>query len=238
MQLYDKGMAEECAHPLKAILSAENELTSFHQHCVARGSCAVIPESLQARVLQMAHDGHPVQMKQRCREAIWWPGMNTHIEQFVHICEACAISGKSVKPTQPPMQPIEWPQCPRTQLQIDTAGEFQITPQSHRFMNSVHDLQSKWPEVPTTSVVISTTVIRTLQELFTRWGIAEVIITDNGPHFTSFQFNEFLQHLGIKHCLTALYNPQSNGGIERFSRVMKGVKASMAEGNTFPPVIK
>ena len=52
-------MAEECAHPLKAILSAENELTSFHQHCVARGSCAVIPESLQVRVLQMAHDGHP-----------------------------------------------------------------------------------------------------------------------------------------------------------------------------------
>ena len=106
-------------------------------------------------------------------------------------------------------------------------------------MIGVHDLHSKWPEVATTSVVTSTTVIHTLQELFTRWGIPEVIIIDNGPQFTSFQFNEFLQHFGIKHRNTALYNPPSNGGIERFNRVMKeGVKASMAEGKTFPNAVR
>ena len=106
-------------------------------------------------------------------------------------------------------------------------------------MIDVHDLHSKWPEVATTSVVISTTVIHTLQELFTRWEIPEVIITDNGPQFISFQFNDFLQHLGIKHRLTTLYNPQTNGGIERFNRVMKeGVKSSMAEGSTFPDAVR
>ena len=105
---------------LKPYFQLRAELTSFHQICVARGSCAVIPESLQARVLQLAHDHHPgiVRMKQRCREAVWCPGMNTHIEQFVHNCEACAISGKSVKPTQPPMQQIEWPPRP-----LDTAPD-------------------------------------------------------------------------------------------------------------------
>ena len=35
------------------------EFTSFHQHCVTRRFCVVIPESLQAQVLQMAHDGLP-----------------------------------------------------------------------------------------------------------------------------------------------------------------------------------
>ena len=91
-----------------------SELAIFNQCCIACGTCAVIPESLQARVLCMAHDGHPgiVCMKQRCREAVWWPKMNTHVEQLVLACEACARSGKLVKPVQPPLQPIPWPTRP------------------------------------------------------------------------------------------------------------------------------
>lgn len=91
---------------LKPYFQLRSELAVFNQYCIAHGTCAVIPESLRARVITMAHDGHPgiVRMKQRCREAVWWPKMNTQIEQFVPKCEACARSGKSVKPVQSPKQ--------------------------------------------------------------------------------------------------------------------------------------
>ena len=200
-----------------------SELAIFNQCCIARGTCAVIPESLRARVLCMAHDGHPgiVRMKQRCREAVWWPKMNTHVEQLVLACEACARNGKSVKPVQPPLQPIPWPARPWQHLQIDIAGEFVAAPQSHKYMIVVHDLHSKWSEVSCTSSVTSGTVIKTLQGLFIRWGLPEAVTTDNGPQFTSFEFTEFLSCQGIEHRVTSLYNPQSNGGVERFNRTMK-----------------
>ena len=39
--------------------------------------------------------------------------------------------------------------------------------------------------------------------------------------FTSAEFRAFVASSGIKHNLTALYNPQSNGATERFNKVLK-----------------
>ena len=44
-----------------------------------------------------------------------------------------------------------------------------------------------------TGSVASRTVLKTLNELFTRWGLPEAVTTDNGPQFTSFEFTEFLR---------------------------------------------
>ena len=49
----------------------------------------------------MAHEGHLLgmaRMKQRCRGAIWWPGIDRDIEGLVREREACILSGKSVHP--------------------------------------------------------------------------------------------------------------------------------------------
>ena len=46
-------------------------------------------------------------------------------------------------------------------------------------------------------------------------------MSGNGPQFTSEEFTQFLKESGIEHRLTALYNLQSNGGVERFNRVIK-----------------
>ncbi len=118
-------------------------------------------------------------------------------------------------------------------LQIDIFGEIQAAPQSHRFLVVVHDLHSKWPEIAATSSVTSATVIALLEKLFTRWGLPKTIISDNGPQFTSDEFNRYLASLGIEHRCTTRYNPQSNGGVERFNRVIKeGLKAHRTEGKS------
>nr|XP_006813842.1 PREDICTED: uncharacterized protein K02A2.6-like [Saccoglossus kowalevskii] len=172
---------------LKVFANLRDELTVWNEYSIARSSRAVIPEALQERVLRMAHDGHPgiVRMKQRCRETVWWPGMDSQIEDYVRNCEPCAISGKSARPKQPPLQPTPWPTEPWNSIQMDIFGEIAIAPHSQRFLVVVHDLHSKWPEVATTGTVTSTAVIKILKELFTRWGFPEVITTDNGPQFTS-----------------------------------------------------
>lgn len=60
-----------------------SELPIFNQCCIARVTCAVIPEPIQVPVPHMAHDSHLgiVHMKQRCREVVWCPKITTHMER-------------------------------------------------------------------------------------------------------------------------------------------------------------
>ena len=173
---------------LKTYFRLRDELSVFDDVCVSRGIRDVIPTSLQQQVLHMAHEGHQgiVRTKQRCRNTVWWPAINRHIETFLRDCEGCAVCEKSIKPTQPPLQPIPWPEKPWQHIQIDIFGEVQAAPLSQRFLVVVHDVHSKWPEIAATSTVTSSAIIQILIELFSRWGIPEVLQSDNGSQFVPY----------------------------------------------------
>ncbi|KAK0135791.1 hypothetical protein N1851_028355 [Merluccius polli] len=74
-----------------------DELSCWNDTCIARGLCTVVPSALRARALAMAHEGHLgiVKLKQRCRDVVWWPGIDKEIETLVKDCTACLLSGKT-----------------------------------------------------------------------------------------------------------------------------------------------
>ena len=82
--------------------------------CLMRGSRVVIPAALHPRLLDLAHEGHRgvVRMKAKCREAIWWPGIDADIERHVKDCQACIVSGKSLRPSPGPLLPVQLPTGP------------------------------------------------------------------------------------------------------------------------------
>ena len=57
--------------------------------------------------------------------------------------------------------------------------------------------------------------------MFSRYGIPDQIITDNGPQFTAEEFKQFCIGSGINHALTAPYHPSTNGEAERFVQTFK-----------------
>ena len=70
----------------------------------------------------------------------------------------------------------------------------------------------------------STTSVATIQELrqlFSSYGLLEMLISDNGPQFTSDEFQQFLRLNRVKHVRSAPYHPSSNGAAERFIRTFK-----------------
>jgi hypothetical protein len=74
-------------------------------------------------------------------------------------------------------------------------------------------------------------VISFLIDLFTRHGIPDTVVTDNGKQFVSVEFEQFLADCDIKHVKASLYYPQSNGLVERFNRSVKqAVRTALAEG--------
>jgi transposase InsO family protein len=59
--------------------------------------------------------------------------------------------------------------------------------------------------------VTSRVVISFLIDMFTRHGIPDTVVTDNGKQFVSVEFERFLADRDIKHVKASLYYPQGNG---------------------------
>ena len=80
---------------------------------------------------------------------------------------------------------------------------------------------SKWLDVlwcrdPPTEVKINL-----LHKLFTRFGVAECLVSDNGTQFTSGYFKDFCETFKINHITIVPYIPSSNGQAEPLVDTLK-----------------
>jgi transposase InsO family protein len=65
--------------------------------------------------------------------------------------------------------------------------------------------------------------VKNIVEVFARNGIPSRVVTDNGPQFTSSEFQQFMDLNGIKHIKTTPDHPSCNGLAERFVQSFKQV---------------
>ena len=159
--------------------------------CILWGSRVYIPRQGRQLVLRELHDGHPgsSQMKALARMYVWWFSMDKDIDQLVHECEVC----QQVKPMQPkvPLHPWSWPARPWARVHVDLAG-----PMQGRMFLILIDAHSKWLEVCQMSSTSSGATIQHLRAIFSRFGLPETLVSDNGPQFSSEEFKSFCQANG------------------------------------------
>ena len=76
------------------------------------GNQVVIPPQGRIPILQELHECHPgvSRMKNLARNFVWWPGLDSNIEQSVSHCTECQ-SNCSLPPTAL-LHPWEWPSQP------------------------------------------------------------------------------------------------------------------------------
>jgi len=153
-------------------------------------------------------------MKSLARMHVWWPLIDSHIEKCVKECQSCQENQRN--PAKAPLHPWEIAQQPWKRLHIDFAGPFE-----GQMWLIVIDACSKWPEVIAMTSTTAEKTVHTLRSLFSRYGIPDQIVTDNGPQFIAEEFKQFCLGNGIKHTLIAPYHPSSNGEAERFVQTFK-----------------
>ena len=88
--VYKKDGPEQCDAKLTPYFSRRDEL-SIHQDCILWGSRVVIPKAARKVELHELHNGHwgMSRMKSLARLYVWWPGLDTDIEQMVQKCGEC-----------------------------------------------------------------------------------------------------------------------------------------------------
>ena len=200
------------------------EALSVNDGLLLRGDQFVIPTTMRHALISRAHEGHTgiVKTQARLREFYWWPRMNTEVRAAVSAYKVCCSSDKTAKTSPTPLQPVPLPERPRLKVSIDIVGPFERAEPACRFVITLVDYFSKWPEVQFCPNVTTGRVTDLLRAIFAREGYPDSIVSDNGPQFVSAEFEKFLQVRGIKHHLVSAYYPQSNGQVERFNCTLKG----------------
>ncbi len=196
-----------------------------------RGGRLVLPAALTYRVLRMAHTGHPgmVRMKRCLRQTYWWPLLDSQVEQVVKCCEGCQKSAKAQPPDPIPKMCITKLDHAWSRIGIDIAGPFNTVPHRKQFVVSVVDHYTGFPEVLLTMDIHSSRIVTWLCTLFACYGYPDELVWDNGPQFTSQEFQVFLEEGGVKELPASMFNPQENGVVERWNQTLKtGVQAFCA----------
>ena len=94
---------------------------------------------------------------------------------------------------------------------------------------------SKWPEVFDMPQTSTSQTIRILQELFTRYGLPQLIVLDSGPQFISEEFATFMRANGVKHTRCAPHHLSSNGAVERCVQSFKKAMQAKQKDGLPPP---
>ena len=85
------------------------------------------------------------------------------------------------------------------------------------------DSHSKWLEVLIVNSTTAGSTVTELRKLFAAYGQPESMVSDNGPQFTSEEFETFLKLNGAKHVLCPPYHPASNDLAERNVQTFKNM---------------
>ena len=120
---------------------------------------------------------------------------------------------------------LAWPIRPWSCIHVDFAGPIQ----GKTFLILI-DSHSKWLEVCPMSVTTATATIQQLIMIFSRFGLPETLVSDNGPQFSSEEFRSFCQLNGIHHILVIPYHPASNGMVECAVKTFKQSLKKITEG--------
>ena len=202
------------------------ELT-IEQSCVLWGSRVIVPTSLQSQVLWELHETHMgiCKTKALARSYIWWPRMDSAIEEMISSCLVC----QALRPDPPKaiVHPWLYPTKPWSRIHVDFAG-----PVEGETYLIVVDAYSKFPEICKMRSTTSAATIKVMRELFSRYGIPEYVVSDNGPQFRSEEFQQFCQKNNVIHRTSSVHKPSTNGQAEIVVKLLKTAIKQAKESKT------
>ena len=228
-----KGWPEKCPAPYLRAYFVRRANLSEHDGCILKDNQVVIPPAFRENMLKLLHTSHAgiVRMKSLARKHMWFPRMEADIEEISHNCNRCAEAGPEMAKT--PLHLWDEPERVWQRLHIDFCG-----PEQGFMWLVIVDAKSKWPEVVKMTSTTTKATLEKLTEVFSRHGLPEAIVSDNGPQLASEEFKSYCQSRGIRHILTPPFHPASNGLAERFVQTFKSsLKKNLKDGKSLSWVV-
>ena len=85
------------------------------------------------------------------------------------------------------------------------------------------DQYSRFPIIRRLTSTTSSAVINHLKSIFAEHGIPLQLVADNGPQYSSAEFDGFMTTYGVEHITSSPMYPQSNGSAERMVQTVENI---------------
>ena len=181
---------------------------------IFRGVVPFIPLKLRPTVTIKAHETHPGgnATETAVRMMAWWPGISQDLLRYVSKCKECQENRHSLGKTV-----STWPEAEVWERLHMDWGYFK---DQGNILVIVH-AGSGWIEAFPAENRTSQTVKVHLSQVFARFGIPRILVSDNCPEFVSSDLKQCFESLGIKKMESPIYYPRANGIAERAVQTVK-----------------
>ena len=188
----------------------------------------VVPKSLRNDMKHLLHTGHLgiVKIKNRARDIIYWPGINSDIENIVNSCEICQ-EHQNRQRDEPPIK-HDIPTTPWTKVGTDI---FHLRGKPYL---AVVDYTTNFFDISLLPDKLSETVVKHTKRIFSKYGIPKKVVSDNGPEFIGKAYRSFSKLWDFKHIKSSPRYPKSNGQIERTIQTIKKTLKKVIKSNEDP----
>jgi hypothetical protein len=160
----------------------------------------------------------------------WWPGLMNSIRLFISECRKCQLH-KSKAQLPAPLHPIEPTPLPFERWGIDFIQDLTASKNGNKNIITAIDYATRWVVTrPTGSRSGEEALVFLFEEIISKFGVPQSIITDRALCFTQGVFKEYLSELCIKHLPTSSYHPRTNGMVERMHRNLKNNLTKLCDG--------
>ena len=199
---------------------------SVLDNLICRGNRIVIPGgempghsgSIRQWLVQAAHSGHmgTSAMKRLMRDRVWFPGMDSMIEDCVKSCLPCVATTPDHQ--RDPLKPNPLPAELWETVYVDHWGPTRDGEHMLVFI----DAFSKYPEVIGVMGTSADDNIEAFAQVFARHGVPRLLRSDNGAPFNgkeSHLLTRYLKYMGVKHKTNfSAEDPESSGQVEAFMK--------------------
>lgn len=152
----------------------------------------------------------------------WWPTLHKDAKTFVTSCDRCQRAGGISKRHEMPQQMILEVE-PFDVWGIDFMGPF-VNSFGNLYILVAVDYVTKWVEAIASPTSDHKVVLKLLQHnIFPRFGVPRVVISDGGSHFAKKQLENLLAKYGVRHKRGLSYHPQTQGQVEVSNREIKTI---------------
>ncbi|XP_027155690.1 uncharacterized protein LOC113780842 [Coffea eugenioides] len=175
-----------------------------------------------------AHVGHRMLARKTLLLGYFWPSVRQDAQNLILSCPSCQVHAPELHQLSNFMVPITSP-WPFEQWGTDIIGPFPKAVGSYTFLVTAVDYFTKWVEAEPLRNITGLAVQKFFWKcIVCRFGIPQIIISDNGRQFAENPFKAWCQNLGIKQHFTSVGHPQANGQAENFNRtLLHGLKTRL-----------
>ena len=199
----------------------------------------VVPSSMRHYVLKTSHDslssGHLgiTQTYDKIRRQFYWYGMYGDIKRYVMSCKSCFERNSHRYREKPPLQRFTAFTEPLDTVSLDIVGPFTTTYSGNRYILTIMDEFTKWPELFAIPDQTAETISKIfVKEIICRHGTPRTILTDQGRNFTSNLLRSICDQLNIRKIQTSAYHPQSNARVERANSMIAQILSHIVDSST------